>query len=211
MKTKYWVVGLLAVAIIGLALLFSSKNSHVASDASLNTASTENAALPASGSLASLISRNGSFQCDASRGAGSNATTGTVYISGGRIRGDFETINPQAGKIQSHMISDGTDTYVWSSAAPMGFKMQMQKNDMPDSNNSGTQDMYKTSYDYHCSAWTADVAKFVLPTDIQFKEMTIPKAPANAGVAPTGMSCSMCDQAPAGPARDQCKKSLHCL
>lgn len=214
MKTEY-VVGAVAVILIALvAWFFVSKNtSSLPSTAATQQESQE----MSSGSLAALAARGGSWKCDVSQTSGTDSTNGTVYVSGGKVRGDFTSKTASAGAVESHMISDGASVYVWSSMMPTGIKMKATQNAPTDQPQGSQQDFYNQNYDYKCAAWTEDSAQFTLPTGITFNDMSgmMPGAAANgsadvkAGQTP-GMDCSMCDQAPSAEAKAACKAALHC-
>jgi hypothetical protein len=84
--------------------------------------------------------------------------------------------------------------------------------------NSQTQ-LYNETVDYSCSPWTVDATKFAVPQNVSFMDisamMDAVKAQGAAGAQakPMGMpamNCSICDQAPKGQARDQCRMAMHC-
>lgn len=174
---------------------------------SATTTSEENAQ-SSSGTLASLAARSGSWKCDVSSSDANSQSSGTVYVSNGKIRGDF-TSQTQAGEVTSHMVSDGSYVYVWSSASgSQGFKTAVVNN--PDTSSAqNEQNPYNSNYSYSCSAWSADTSEFDLPSGITFMTMPSSSTSGNASSA-AGPSCSSCDMVPAGEQRDQCKAALHC-
>src|ERR1700683_114218 len=71
-------------------------------------------------SLFDFFSMTGSQKCTFSDST--NKSSGTVYVSGGKMRGDFQSSNN--GKTNSsHMLNDGTFVYIWSDGQTNGIKM----------------------------------------------------------------------------------------
>lgn len=121
------------------------------------------------GSFFDLATRGGNYTCDVGSAGAANDTTGTVYVSGTNLRGDFTTV--AGGKTTtSHMLKLADTMYVWSSAMPQGIMMkatammgQSGATAAQGSGVSGTQ-----SYGWNCSATGADASKFAKPTGIDF-------------------------------------------
>lgn len=122
------------------------------------------------GSVNDLIARGGDYECSFTHSTDVSDSTGTVFISGKKMRGDFNSTTKLAAniKMESHMISDGEFMYNWSSAMPTGFKVAITKNESSTST-SGSQGLdYNQKLDYDCKAWMVDASKFVVPTEIKF-------------------------------------------
>jgi hypothetical protein len=171
------------------------------------------------GSIADIVAHGGSVACTISH-AGKEQTQGTIYAASGKVRGDF-TAQGTKGPVESHMFSDGTTMYVWSSARPQGIKMAIPAGGKPPAGppgNSQTQ-LYNETVDYSCAPWSVDATKFVLPQNVSFMDMSAmmgaikAQGAAGAQAKPMGvpaMNCSLCDKAPAGASRDQCRAAMHC-
>lgn len=130
------------------------------------------------GSTAELIARGGDHVCTFDQTVENSRSTGTVYISNGKMRGDFKSDVSASGtnmSVESHMISDGEFMYTWSSMMPTGFKMAVVQNTTADGTTPTSQQMFdanmKLSYD--CDPWTTDVSKFTLPSAVTFTEIKI--------------------------------------
>ena len=122
------------------------------------------------GSVNELIARGGDYECTFSHSTDAAYSTGTVFVSGKKMRGDFNSTTKLAAniKMESHMISDGEFLYNWSSAMPTGFKMAIAESSNATST-AGSQALdYNQKLDYDCKAWTADASKFVIPAEIKF-------------------------------------------
>ncbi len=110
--------------------------------------------------------QNGSYQCTFSQISDFNSS-GTVYMSGGKMRGEFKTIAEGREVSSSALIRDGY-IYTWSSAAPkFGAKMAVKTEGQV--NTSGVYSWDTTQVgDYDCDPWTPDEATFVVPTSVTF-------------------------------------------
>jgi hypothetical protein len=67
-------------------------------------------------SLKALISKGIAQSCTYSNEAGN----GKIYISSGKVRGDFET-TIEGNVTKSHMIVDGSTSYIWSDGSLEGI------------------------------------------------------------------------------------------
>jgi hypothetical protein len=154
------------------------------------------------------------------------------------MRGDFSS--QVAGKtIASHMITDGTTSWVWSDAAPQGMKMSFagmnqpqQGQTAPASANTNAIDPTK-NINYKCGGWAADQSQFTIPANITFTDMsemmknmqgmmggkgaaagagaTTGGSAAGAGAgAGAGSMCAQCNQIPDATAKAQCLSALGC-
>lgn len=130
------------------------------------------------GSTAELIARGGDHVCTFDQTVENSRSTGTVYISNGKMRGDFKSDVSAGGtnmSVESHMISDGEFMYTWSSMMPTGFKMAIIDSATADGTTPTSQEMFdanmKLSYD--CDPWSADASKFTLPSTVTFTEIKI--------------------------------------
>ena len=220
---KTWIIGGIIAVLIALGLWFAMKSAP-APEGATQLASQETGGQPVNGSLASLVARGGTVQCDVGMATGpadeNGATKGSVYVSGGKMRGDFE-MTSQAGTIESHMIRDGEYIYVWSSAMPMGMKMKATAAEQPSSPTAqpSPSDIYAQNHNYNCKPWSGDSSKFELPAGVTFNDMSAMMPGANAGASgsvkagtkmPAGANCAMCDQAPDAASKAQCKTAMGC-
>ncbi len=150
----------------------------------------------------------GSQKCTFNAGTQS---TGTVYVSSGKMKADF-TISIAQGDITSHMLIDGETGYVWSDDSKGGIKMQINAVNPSATPNAKTMDVNK-KYDYSCVPWTVNESFFVLPANITFSDIQTP----HVMVPKTGTSvnnedtnkCASCDTAPADY-KVQCRQALGC-
>lgn len=126
------------------------------------------------GSMSDLVARGGDYECSFAQTNDMSDSTGIVFISGKKIRGDFKTTVKAVSSmnVESHMISDGAFIYSWSSMVPTGFKVAVAESGNAPSTPSGSQSFdYNQKLDYNCKAWVADSIKFELPASIKFTEI----------------------------------------
>lgn len=123
--------------------------------------------------LTKLMEKGGNYQCTFSHSTQVGDSTGVVFISNKKIRGDFvsKVSIPGMGNttdIETYMISDGESVYTWSSMSNDGFKSPVSKDLPKDFSTTVSVDQ---ELDYKCVGWKLDESKFSLPTNITFKTM----------------------------------------
>lgn len=179
--TLYYAIGGLIV-LGGVAYLFLGGNAAVPTTNSSKTdddAKKEVAAPAEKKSLRALLGMSESVTCAfAADDPQAGKSSGTVYVAGGKMRGDFTAVLPTGGKkVESHMIVDGDMTYIWSpEGMGRGMKMRMPAVSAEPGANAAAEPAegapsWDAAYDYRCSAWTPDSAKFTPPSDVEFMDM----------------------------------------
>lgn len=119
----------------------------------------------------------GSWKCDvvssAQVGAGQADSSGTVYISDGKIRADFSS-NTEMGNVKSSMIADGGYIYTWSSMIPQGFKAKIteegEAQEVLFGIQAGAGIEPDSGYQYSCQQASVDASLFAVPADVDFIE-----------------------------------------
>lgn len=138
----------------------------------------EEEALVFTGSTKDLLARGGDYKCTFAQEVENSKSTGTVYISGEKLRGDFKTEITATGPamlVESHMISDGEFMYTWSSMMPTGFKMNVTETSETATITPSQQGFdANVDIDYNCVAWTPEESQFSLPSTVTFSEIKIP-------------------------------------
>lgn len=143
------------------------------------------------GSIKSLLAAGKNVNCTISYpDAGS---TGTVYVSGQKMRGDFNMM-VEGKPMESHMIQDGTYVYSWTGSQGAKFKVDETLKASPVPGGQQQNVDLDKEVDYKCSSWSADNSKFTVPTDVKFVDMSetmkqVPTQSGNQGTQP-----SACDQ-----------------
>ncbi len=169
---KYLGIGLLVVLGAGGALVYFNSSSP-ASDSQGEAQQSNEEVLAEdgsfSGSLADLMGRGGNWKCEFSHSVNGISSSGTVYVAGASIRGDFSSSVPQlATPVDSHMIQDGGYVYVWSSMMQgRGFKTKSAQGDASSGSAQGGIDVNQM-LDYTCAPWAKDASKFALPVGVEF-------------------------------------------
>ena len=169
-----WILG--AIALAGAAWFAFGQGAGTTTDTGQQTAGQSSMVSDESfdeqTTLAAIQARGGSWKCDVSSTGPTANSSGTVYVAGERLRGDFTSEVPQVGMtIDSHIVSDGSYTYTWSSAAAQGVKAKVTTEGEAGGKTSDSQTFDSgATMDYKCSAWPTDESKFAVPSDVTFRE-----------------------------------------
>ena len=143
-----------------------------------------------------------------------------MYISGNRIRLDYDMKTPvpgMAGETQKnlHMVSDGEYGYVWGDSTlggmMQGFKIKMDEMDSEEKEPAGTEMIDYEMPVTKCKPWIVDEKMFEIPEEIDFidpNNITIEDV-IPAGSGNMNIDCSLCHQLPADQIAD-CLSSLGC-
>lgn len=198
---------IVAVLLLGGGAFFFMKKGPAA-PATPGSSSTQQAAGPSS--LKDLISKGIAETCTFSN----EGSAGTVSVSGGKVRGDFDsTVDGKVTK--SHMIVDGTTSYLWMDGQTVGYKMTF------DSSASATAEGKATSQpagsfdagaqmNYNCKPGIVDNSLFDLPKGVNFMSFgTTLNATPGPGGASSSSQCSYCDTL-TGDSKTQCRAALNC-
>lgn len=143
----------------------------------------------------------------------SEGTQGTVYVSGGKMRGDIQTTSDD-GTTQSHMIVDGMTSYMWMDGQTTGFKTSWEASSPGPAGAGQTGIDPNKNVDYNCGPWVADASMMAMPAGVTFAEMSkvaLPTGSSEPTVLKTGAppECATC-AAFTGAAKTQCLTSLGC-
>jgi hypothetical protein len=227
-KTVRIIVIVIILILLGGGAFYLFSKSHKASTQSEQTATSQTPQTATQKkSLFDFFSMAGSQKCTFSDKT--NGGSGTVYVSGGKMRGDFQSANNGSANT-AHMINDGKYVYYWTDGEKTGYKMsfdfvkqQASQVTMGPENNTSQQQTpsqavnMKQQSDYSCGPWSEDSSLFSVPTDITFTDYssmmksiptTAPKEGMNADQKQA--ACSACNQVPAGAMRNQCLAQLKC-
>ena len=168
-----------------------------------------------SGSVLDLLKLGKTLKCTYTAGEEGSVTTGTSYISGKRMRGDFDITSENDSKIVSHMVSDGEWMYSWSDNMDKGMKMKYEEvvaedTDATDTTTDETNenlDALKNQVDYKCSNWIVDTSLFEVPSDIEFVDYSQMLKDITGG---DGSMCAACAYAPNEEDKAACLARLNC-
>ncbi|HEV7702226.1 MAG TPA: hypothetical protein VGO63_02165 [Candidatus Paceibacterota bacterium] len=168
-KTLISVLVLALVIVGGYFIVKANKGGYAAPTVSTEENTSDTSNIPAQSgkkiAFSEFVKQGGSYKCDVKQAMSDFENSGVVYMSGGKIRGDFSTIAEGRPIDSSFVVKDGY-TYMWSSALPtMGFKVKVNA----DATASGEYNWQEGVGDYNCEPWTADEATFTLPASVTFK------------------------------------------
>lgn len=210
------VIVLLVLLVGGVLLNRAKPTSEVAdSTAAATLAETQTSPTTQNTSLKNLLAMNKSQKCTFD----TEYSSGTTYISSGKMRGDFSA--KAGGQTQiTHMIADGQTSYMWMEGQTTGYQMNfsaMQGNTTKgEVNNTGQVNVDPSqSMNYNCSNWPTDASVFALPKNIQFTDMsammdtyqtppTIAPIPGNDNMDQMTAACNKLPE----PAKTQCLASM---
>ncbi|MFA7286295.1 MAG: hypothetical protein WC052_01350 [Patescibacteria group bacterium] len=100
-------------------------------------------------------------------------TQGTVFINGGKVRGDL--MSTRDSKIMKfHMIGDMETNYVWVEGMTTGAKSTVKSSSAVPGDDKWQGIDNDKEADYRCDPWIVDSSLFVLPTNIEFIDMSRP-------------------------------------
>ena len=129
------------------------------------------------GTIATLLGLGQSLKCDVTITDPKAPGTGTIYVSQGKMRGEFN-VSSQGKALQAYMINDTQNIYTWTSLMPQGAKMPVSSATPSKGPSQGYNP--QTPVDYSCASWTEDAAAFTPPSNIQFMQLGasgMPSAP----------------------------------
>ena len=161
-------------------------------------------------SLSALLSGGESQTCTFERSDPAGSEKGTVYVTHGRMRGDFEL--SEGGTM--HMIRDGITSYSWggSTGDKQGIVVDVSANPAVHGLEEGPD--LEEDIEMECSPWQEDESFFEPPQDVAFQRINMATDPVSSEAAmptvdPKALKCSDCDQAPEG-VRTNCRRALGC-
>ena len=213
MKKLLIVVSVLLVIGVGAYLLLGMK----LQGSNTKTSITQNKSVSKTKSmqevLKDLMASGKSQKCTYSNKLELVTVSGTIYIAGEKMRGDFTSVS-KGNNISGHMIVDSQFTYTWTDVSKRGVKVAINQQPSGGPLNNQALGINKT-FSYNCQDWLGDSAMFVPPSDVVFATYMLPSGQPS-GVVPSSAQdnasskCSVCDNLPAGSGKDACKAQLHC-
>lgn len=124
------------------------------------------------GSIRSLLEANKDLECtveySTSTPKGMLTTSGTVYVSGNMMRGDFTMTGTGATVNDAHLIRVGDELQVWS--GKQGAKLTLSGFSTSASSNGEVS--LDQSVNYKCVNWSKDASKFTAPSGITIYDTT---------------------------------------
>lgn len=172
MGIKVVVISLIAAVVLGGGAYYViNKNKDEKSNNQTNSQNSERT------SLNSLLGQNKNVKCEFSQtDEQGSKSSGTVYVAGERMRGNFTVqVNGQAEQ-KSNILQDKEYNYIWAENAANGIKTKVVDVEAAadqQASNGQTQSVDQdTEYDYKCVDWSVDEAQFQVPGGIQFTDFS---------------------------------------
>jgi len=145
--------------------------------APINPLDQEREEFAGAGTLANLVARNQSLECQLTYIPNplEDEITGSFFTADGKVRGDFLVSTPDLnGQMLSSVIFDGDTLYSWSEidGELYGFKLSTNSF-VSDEENDTAPIPDDTEVQYDCLTWPAvDYTIFEPPTSVLFTDMT---------------------------------------
>ena len=194
---------ILAIIVIAGGVYFFMKSGTKNDSPTNSEATTQGEVKSENTSLKKLLALGQSQKCTFSSEETGTSSKGTFYVSGGKSRGDFD-VTSEGKTIASHMIYDGTTSWMWMDGQTTGFKMAVD--DKQASTASSQSVDPDKEYKFDCDSWKADSSVFNPPSNVQFNELNIPTIPT---ATDTKMdTASICSSLPE-PAKSECLASVN--
>lgn len=171
-KTIIIVIAALAVIGGGAYYVTNNKNDDQKQSESSQSAEQNNGE---QNSINSLLAQKKNVTCTFSSTDGSgNQTSGTVYIAGERMRGNFNYQASGEAEQKSNVLRDNEYQYFWQEGVETGFKMgisEMESSDDSKKDNNQSQAVDQNiKYDFDCSDWSVDESMFNVPDNVKFTD-----------------------------------------
>ena len=178
------------------------------------------------GSMQDLLARGKSVKCTYKNVGGEDGeATGVFYVAGDKMRSEMDIIEKETGKeMEVNSIIIGDWMYTWNNFLPEGTKMNMKEMQDETSENYSQDETnkMKEEVDYKCRPWIPDDSKFIVPTDVEFRDMTemmkgfqetmqnfnMDEIQGNAEKASAKL-CAICEML-TGEARNKCRADAGC-
>ncbi len=228
MKTSLIVVlGLIGVAAVGAFgyVLFSDSSSSSALSGVRQEQVPEAVAVVeepvvGEGSLLSLLTQAVPLECTITyRDPEGTDVTGTYFVAGGKVRGDFIVKVQGTDSVSSMIIADET-FYSWSEIEGETYGMKARLSAVTEVTDDSSPDVntpvpLDTNVRYDCRPWIlVDGSVFVPPGDVLFQDFS---ALMNRGMetptsftTPSTDQCALCAMVPAGEGQDECRRTFAC-
>ena len=206
------IIAVVAILLIAAgAYLVLGKKSQTPQTSSTNTTTEQKSEDSGSikSSIKSLLGGGKNVMCTVKYPTADQSAEGTIYVSSKKMRGDFKMM-VEGKSVESHMITDDTYSYSWSSMMPQGVKMKMAQIEAPTASPTSGQVDINNEVDMNCFNWGVDNSKFTPPSDIQFMDVSTMMKPASSpasGQTQQNQNSSVCDALTDPQAKSACKNA----
>jgi hypothetical protein len=188
------VIGVIIVLGVAAAILYSNIQKTPEQP---NITATKAEVTPEKGmttsSIVDLLKNPENVKCSFTSTTELGDTSGTVYVSGENMRGDFELTTKEGAQV-SHIIKNEDTFYMWGDSLKTGLKMAMNINEWAK-NAQKVQPTGAASFDpntpvdFKCAGWTVDSSLFNTPKEIKFISF-------EGMISPTGTTNEKADTEP---------------
>lgn len=182
------IVGIAAFIVIGGGLIATDPGSDVVSETSTTTevtktntvtktpVKTTTTTAPIEGmktSLGGIFAEKGNYQCNYESVSPQSRTSNVVYVSDGKMRGEFRTIEASSSKA-TLVVYDGSYLYVWTEGYSTGTVSQPKTiaelpGIIPEDVSSGRiLGTSENNVSWNCFPWSKDASKLVKPSYVKF-------------------------------------------
>lgn len=184
-------------------------------------AKPEDGQLSGRGRLADLLARTERLECEVRHEVANSLTEGTVFMSGGQLRGDFVVpIEATTTSVVSVSIKDQV-LYVWAEVGGEQWGVKKSLSSTSDEVQLDAREPVSLEAPvlYNCKPWTAyDPSVFVPPADILFRDLADIQADGmeyGTTFAPVttpgnGDPCATCALISEDGPREQCEIRFAC-
>lgn len=202
---------LLLLGIVGWYFASNKKTPNTAGNITDSVLTEDEQSGDSKSSIKDLFAKGESQTCTFNVSDESYTSEGIVYVSNGKMRGDFNMTNK--GNVQmSHMIVADNTSYIWMDGQHQGYKMafgEETKTETENQNNTNSVDV-DAKVDYKCKPGVSGQSYFELPADVKFESFeTMMKSGLPTGTQGTSSQCSACDPL-SGDTKTQCLTMLKC-
>lgn len=167
---------LLGAVVLGGVIWFATQKAP-SSPTTADTTSTMS-----DGSLRSLLATATPQQCTFE----SADSSGTVYIAGSQMSGDFTSSISGQSQL-AHTIIKNNQMYLWMDGEVEGMMMDMPEEDTKVDSSTSTSSAFDLDQNvkYDCKSWTVVQSKFQTPANVKFSNLSdmmksLPVAPSGA-------------------------------
>ena len=176
--------------------------------------------LSLTGTVLDIYQTGKTLKCTYSADDDGVTSSGTTYISGTKVRSDFEVEMEEGVSSKGHMIFVDSTAYTWTEGMNPGYKMTLSLEDLEgDKGNIQSNkdlEVYAKAYDFKCTPWIVDTSVFEVPTDISFTDFTemldtFQTVDEPSELAPTGDLCAVCDLSPDEETKLACRQGMGCV
>lgn len=175
MNTKLIAIAATAIILLGAGgLLLYNKSNKPSSQTTYPSATpTPPQETSMKNSLLGLLGSGKTQMCSFSYNAKTGGSTkGTVFLTGTKMRGDFDITTSSNKSSKIMMIRDGDTTYLWGTDLKTGIKMTLKKEDLKTNAQANQYFDTKQKLDYKCGPWVVDSSVFTPPTNVKFTDFS---------------------------------------